>query len=67
MHYGQKNITPDEAGLRMLPNQEIELGVEETISVIKSIDSLEELDDVQAVYSNLHISEAAIAALENAD
>jgi len=57
-------INPDEAGLRMLPNQEMELGVDETLAVLKSIDALEELDDVQNVYSNLRISEAAMAALE---
>lgn len=59
-----KTITPDEAGLRMLPNQEMELGVDETISVMKSIEALEDLDDVQNVYSNLRLSEAAMAALE---
>ncbi len=59
-----KNITPEDAGLRMLPNQEMELGVDETLAVLKCIDALEELDDVQNVYSNLRISEAAMAALE---
>ncbi len=57
-------ITPEEAGLRMIPNQEMELGVEETLAVMKSIDALEELDDVQNVYSNLRISDAAMAAME---
>ncbi len=61
-----KNIIPDEAGLRMLPNQEMELGVDETVSVMKSIEALEELDDVQNVYSNLRISEEAMSALEDA-
>jgi len=59
------SISPDEAGLRMLPNQEMELGVEETLSVVRVIDALEELDDVQNVFSNLHISEEAVAALES--
>jgi YebC/PmpR family DNA-binding regulatory protein len=58
------NIKPEEAGLRMLPNQEIELEVNETISVMKVLESLEELDDVQYVFSNLRISDEAIAALE---
>jgi YebC/PmpR family DNA-binding regulatory protein len=54
----------EEAELRMIPNQELELDLSETLSVLKTIDALEELDDVQAVFHNLHISEEAMAALE---
>lgn len=57
-------IQVEEAELRMLPNQEIELGVEETMQVMRAIETLEELDDIQSVYSNLRISEEAMAALE---
>jgi YebC/PmpR family DNA-binding regulatory protein len=57
-------IQVEEAELRMIPNQEIELGVEETMQVMRAIETLEELDDVQSVYSNLRISEEAMAALE---
>ena len=57
-------IHPEDAGLRMLPNQEIELGVDETLSVMKLLESLEELDDVQNVFSTLRITEEAVAALE---
>jgi len=49
----------------MIPNQEIELGVADTLQVIRSIEALEELDDVQDVYSNLKISEEAMAAMES--
>jgi transcriptional/translational regulatory protein YebC/TACO1 len=59
-------ITPNEAGLRMMPNQEVELAVEPTLQVLRMIESVEELDDVQSVYSNLHISESAMAAMESA-
>ncbi|MRS05094.1 YebC/PmpR family DNA-binding transcriptional regulator, partial [bacterium] len=31
---------------------------------LKTLDALEELDDVQNVYSNLNISEEALAVLE---
>jgi YebC/PmpR family DNA-binding regulatory protein len=54
----------EEAGLRMIPNQEMDLSVEDTLQVLRSIEGLEELDDVQNVYSNLHVSEEAMAALE---
>jgi transcriptional/translational regulatory protein YebC/TACO1 len=56
---------PAEAGLRMIPNQEMELGVDDTLQVIRAIESIEELDDVQNVYSNLKISEEAMAAMES--
>ncbi len=59
-------IKPDEAELRMLPNQEMSLGVDETLKVMKVIDALEDLDDVQNVYSNLDISAEAIEHLEAA-
>jgi YebC/PmpR family DNA-binding regulatory protein len=57
-------IDLEEAGLRMIPNQEIDLDVEETVKVMKVIDLLEDLDDVQDVYSNLKISDDAMAMLE---
>jgi YebC/PmpR family DNA-binding regulatory protein len=59
-------IQPEEAGLRMIPNQEMELSIEGTLQVMRAIEGLEELDDIQAVYSNLHISDEAMAALESA-
>jgi transcriptional/translational regulatory protein YebC/TACO1 len=59
------NILPSDAGLSMIPNQEMELGVEDTLQVLRTIDGLEELDDVQNVYSNLKISDEAMAALES--
>ena len=48
----------------MDPNQEVELDLESTIQVMKVIDTLEELDDVQEVYSNLKISDEALEGLE---
>jgi YebC/PmpR family DNA-binding regulatory protein len=60
----QAGFTPEEAGLRMLPNSEIDLDVEPTLQVMRCLDNLEELDDVQNVYHNLRISEEAVAALE---
>ena len=57
------SITPEASGLRMDPNQEIELNLEDTIQVMKVIDTLEELDDVLEVYSNLKISDEALEGL----
>ncbi len=57
-------VTLDEAELRMIPTQEIELPVDQTLQVLRAIDSLEELDDVQNVFHNMRISDEAMEALE---
>jgi YebC/PmpR family DNA-binding regulatory protein len=54
----------EEAGLRYKPKQEIGLDTDKTVKVMNAIESLEELDDVQDVYSNLEITEEALASLE---
>jgi YebC/PmpR family DNA-binding regulatory protein len=59
-------VKPDEAGLRMVPKQEIELDMDQTVHVMKALETIEELDDVQNVFSNLKMSEEALAALETA-
>jgi YebC/PmpR family DNA-binding regulatory protein len=59
-------IVPEEAGLRMVPTNEIDLDPTDTAQVLRVIESLEELDDVQNVYSNLHITDEALAQLEAA-
>jgi transcriptional/translational regulatory protein YebC/TACO1 len=59
-------VQPDEAGLRMVPKQELELNVDQTVQVMKALEVIEELDDVQNVFSNLKVSEEAVAALEAA-
>ncbi|MGZ6315878.1 MAG: YebC/PmpR family DNA-binding transcriptional regulator [Anaerolineales bacterium] len=59
-------VQPEEAGLRMIPKQELELSVDQTLHVMKALETIEELDDVQNVFSNLKVSEEALAALEAA-
>jgi YebC/PmpR family DNA-binding regulatory protein len=60
----QASILPEEAELRMIPNQTMDLDVESTLQVMRAIESLEELDDVQAVFSNLNVTAEAMASLE---
>ena len=60
----QAKVNPEEAELRMVPKQEMELEVSETLQVMKVIENLEDMDDVQSVYSNLKVSEEALLALE---
>jgi YebC/PmpR family DNA-binding regulatory protein len=59
-------IAPEDAGLRMIPANLMELDVDETLQVMRVIEALEELDDVQNVFTNLNISEEAVARLEAA-
>jgi YebC/PmpR family DNA-binding regulatory protein len=59
-------IQPEEAGLRLLPKNEIELDPDATVQVMRTIELIEDLDDVQEVYSNLTITDEAIAKLEGA-
>ncbi len=62
----QAHVAPDEAGLRMIPKQELELDTETTLQVMKTVEAIEELDDVQDVYHNVKLSEEALAAMEAA-
>lgn len=57
-------IHAEEAGMRFIPANELELPVEATLQVMRTIEMLEELDDVQDVYSNLSISKEALEKLE---
>ena len=60
-----KKIQPEDAELRMVPNQEMSLDINDTIQVLKAIERIEDLDDVQNIYSNLSISEEALVQLES--
>ena len=60
------HIQTDEAGLRSFPTNEIELSPSDTAQVLRVVEALEELEDVQNVYSNLHISDEALVELETA-
>nr|HID12747.1 YebC/PmpR family DNA-binding transcriptional regulator [Anaerolineae bacterium] len=54
------------AELAMVPKTMMRLGEKETLQVMGIIDALEELDDVQQVYSNLDISDEVMAKYEAA-
>ncbi len=58
------NIKPEEAGIRMIPKQEVELETNEAISILRTVEALEDSDDVQNVYTNLRVTEEALAMLE---
>jgi YebC/PmpR family DNA-binding regulatory protein len=52
--------------LAMIPKTTMQLGEKETLQVMGVIETLEELDDIQQVYSNMDISDEAMAKYEAA-
>ena len=56
----------EEASLIYDPNKPVALGQHEAMQVMNLVEKLEELDDVQDVYSSLDITDEAIAAMESA-
>ena len=59
-------ITPETAELRMVPTNETELSDEHTMQVLRLMETVEDLDDVQNVSSNLSISDSLMARLAEA-
>jgi len=62
----ESGIKPEEAELSQVAKNEIELDPKNTLSIMNIIELLEELDDVEKVFSNLNISDEALATLEAA-
>ena len=60
----ERDIQVETAELAMIPKSTIQLSEKETLQVMGVIEALEELDDVQQVYSNLDISDEAMARYE---
>lgn len=60
----QAGLTIDNAELTMWPRTRVTLDDHATTSVMSLVDALEELDDVQQVYSNLEISDELIRKYE---
>ena len=57
------SLEPEHAEVTMRPSTNIALGVEDAQRMIKMLDALEDLDDVQQVYSNADISEEILAEI----
>jgi YebC/PmpR family DNA-binding regulatory protein len=62
----EAGLKTDEAQLSQIPKNEIELGSDETVKIMNIIEALEELDDVDQVFSGLAISDEALAQMEAA-
>lgn len=61
-----EGLKPDEAELRMVPNSTLELSLEQSVKTMRLIERIEDLDDVQNVYSNLSVTDDALELLEAA-
>lgn len=61
-----RNVPVESAELAKIPKTMMALDQKGTLSTMNLIDALEEMDDVQQVYSNLEISDEAMAAYETA-
>ncbi|HEY5700870.1 MAG TPA: YebC/PmpR family DNA-binding transcriptional regulator [Gammaproteobacteria bacterium] len=57
-------LTPEQAEVTMRPSTSVSLGLEDAKQMVHMLDVLEELDDVQQVYSNADISDEILAQLE---
>ncbi|MEI7825079.1 MAG: YebC/PmpR family DNA-binding transcriptional regulator [Chlorobiaceae bacterium] len=58
-------IAYENAKIDLIPENYIELEAEDARKVIKLIDALENNDDIQAVYTNMEISESAMSSLND--
>ncbi len=59
-------VRADEASLRMIPASVVSLPAGESLQVMRMIENMEDLDDVQGVFSNLDVTDEAVALLETA-
>ncbi len=55
-----------DASLRMIPTSVVSLPAGESLQVMRMIENMEDLDDVLSVFSNLDVTEEAVALLETA-
>jgi YebC/PmpR family DNA-binding regulatory protein len=62
----EQGLALESAELAMIPKSLAQLGERETFQAMNLVDKLEELDDVQQVYSNLDISDEIMARYEAA-
>ncbi len=60
------NVIIEEAELTMVPQNEIELPPDQAMKVLNLVESLEDLDDVQKVHSNLALDDELLAQLDTA-
>ncbi|MGC9469742.1 MAG: YebC/PmpR family DNA-binding transcriptional regulator [Anaerolineae bacterium] len=58
----EMDVPVEKADLVMVPQNEISLGQQDAVRVLRLIEELEDLDDVRRVFSNLEMTEEAVGA-----
>lgn len=54
----------EEGELRYIPNQEMELDDADTMQVLRIVDNIDEMDDVNHVYHNMAVSDSVMESME---
>lgn len=62
----EAGIKPEDVELVMLPQNEVSLEERDAVKILRLIEELEDLDDVRRVFSNLEMTEEAVAAFATA-
>lgn len=60
----EMGLEPESADLQRIPNDTIELTLEQSVAIMKVIEDFEDDDDVQSVWHNLEVSDEVSAALD---
>jgi YebC/PmpR family DNA-binding regulatory protein len=60
----EMGLEPESAGLQRIPNDTVELSVEQAVQIMRIIEEFEDDDDIQAVSHNLEVTDEVSAALE---
>ena len=60
----KQSIQIESAEIAMLPRATVHVDGEDAVKLLKLLDAIEELDDVQKVYSNVDIDESVMAQVE---
>src|SRR5665647_3574687 len=63
----EAGIEYDSAGAQFVPATQVEVDVDGARKILRLIDALDDLDDVQEVYANFDASDEVLAALEDED
>ena len=61
--FKDSGLQPERAEMTMLASTEVDLDLDGTLTLLKLVEHLEDLDDVQNVYSNANISDEIIAQI----
>ena len=59
------DLEPESAELQRIPNDALDLSLEQSVQIMKIVEEFEDDDDVQVVSHNLNVTDEVAAALEN--